>query len=139
MRDYNDYGNVYDSKIYYTQYDDEYYSEKVKKYNKTLIADSGYDSSLIKQKLNDDNIKPIIKYNKRNCKNENIIEQNRFDSDTFKLYKTRFIIEKTNGSIKNIRRVQTRYDRKIEYFKCSLFYAYMTHLIKNIMTEIKYY
>jgi hypothetical protein len=133
LRDYIEAGNVYDSKIYYEQYDNDYFSDEVKKYNKTLIADAGYDSSFIKNKLTDDNLNYLIKYNKRNCKDEEKILKNKFNEEDFELYKTRFIIEKTNGSLKNIRKVQTRYDRKIEYFQISLYYSYIYHLIKYLI------
>lgn len=135
LRDYVAPGNVNDAKIYIEQYNNDYYSDKVKKYNKILIADPGYDSSLIKDKCREDNIKPIIKYNKRKCKDENIIKSNKFDDETFELYKTRFSIENTNGLIKSIRRVQTRYDRTVRHFKLSLLYSYIDHIIKIITKE----
>lgn len=135
LRDYVAPGNVNDAKIYIEQYNNHYYSDKVKKYNKILIADPGYDSSLIKEKCKDDNIKAIIKYNKRKCKDENIIKSNKFDEKTFELYKTRFSIENTNGLIKSIRRVQTRYDRTVRHFKLSLLYSYIDHIIKIIAKD----
>lgn len=135
LRDYIDSGNVYDSKIYMKQYNNPYYSDKVIKYNKILIADSGYDSSLIKNACKNDNIKPIIKYNKRKCKDETIINSNKFDKKTFEVYRTRFSIEKTNGLLKSIHRIQTRYDRKKTHFQTSLLYSYIFYII-NILIKM---
>lgn len=39
------------------------------KYIKYMLADKGYDSSLIRNKLNDMGIIPLIAFNKRNTKN----------------------------------------------------------------------
>lgn len=136
LRDYISAGNVYDSKLYVEQYNNDYYSDKVKKYNKKLIADSGYDSSIIKNKCKEDNIKCLIKYNKRKCKNEEIINQNKMSEKDFELYKTRFSIENTNGLLKSIHRVQTRYDRKIKNFHSSLHFSYIDRIIKIIIKGI---
>lgn len=136
LRDYVAPGNDNDAKIYYDQYNNEYYSNNIKKYNKYLIADPGYDSNLIKNKCKEDNVIPLIKYNKRKCKNEDVIKSNMFTEKDFNLYKTRFSIEVTNGLLKSIRRVQTRYDRKVEIFNTTLQFAYIDRIIKVIMTEI---
>jgi hypothetical protein len=82
------------------QYHNDFFNSKVKKYNKNLIADPGYDSSFIKNQLKNDNMIPIIKYNKRKCKNQGIIGSNRFDEKTFKLYKTRFFYRTNKWIIK---------------------------------------
>lgn len=58
-----------------------------------LLADSGYDSYSNKQFLIDNGIEPIIKWNRKNTKNKQIIKQNKFTKKQCKMYKERIIVE----------------------------------------------
>lgn len=69
----------------------------------TLMADKGYDSNPTRKKLLENNIKPIIPFNKRNTKDETKI---RYLNETEnKQYKKRIKIENTFSWIKKHKRI----------------------------------
>ena len=58
------------------------------------------------------------------------LKKKQFNEEYKKIYKSRFMIEVYNGLIKSFRRVQTRYDRKIDSFKNSIYFAMIDRILK---------
>lgn len=95
-----------------------------------FCADSQYDTANIRKYLIKDNQLPIIDYNIRNTKDPMKLKKKQFNEEYKKIYKSRFMIEVYNGLIKSFRRVQTRYDRKIDSFKNSIYFAMIDRILK---------
>ena len=92
--------------------------------NKTLIADAAYDSSILRSKVSNLKLGRLISpINKRNSKI--IINRNTL-IDKLKI-KSRYKIENMIGRLKKFKRLQLRYDKKINTFKSTIF------LIINIL------
>lgn len=108
-------GNKYDSKIAIEHIKSltkkDAIIKNVKKI-KTLVADPGYDSDKLRKIINNNNIKCIIKKNKRNTKDKEKLEKLKLVKGDKILYKKRIRIENTNAILKKHRRVDIRYDRK---------------------------
>ena len=68
-----------------------------------LMADKGYDSSFTRKTLIENNIYPIIPYNKRNTKDETKIKH--LNDDDKKLYRKRIRIENLFSWIKKKKRI----------------------------------
>lgn len=79
-----------------------------------VIADRGYDSQKIIEKVEQIGAKAVIppKSNRR--------VQRDYDKE---LYKQRNLIERTFNKLKRFRRIATRYDRKAVYFKSFVYLA----------------
>lgn len=79
-----------------------------------VIADRGYDSQKIIEKVEEIGAKAVIppKSNRR--------ARRDYDKE---LYKQRNLIERTFNKLKRFRRIATRYDRKAVYFKSFLYLA----------------
>jgi hypothetical protein len=86
--------------------------EKNKKYNRYFLADAGYDSKLIREKLERLGFKSIISKNKRNNKKKviKIVKRER------NIYKKRLRVENIIKTIKDNRKMINRYECKIENF-----------------------
>jgi hypothetical protein len=122
-------GNMHDKKICFDHFDDPYLSDICYNYGKYYVADSAYDSKDVKEKICDMKLIPLIEYNKRKTKDENVIRQHIFNKEHKIIYKTRFSIENTNGLVKTCKRTQIRYDRNIEYFDVSLLYSFIERIL----------
>jgi len=72
-----------------------------------VIADEGYDSERVLEKIKGLGASPIIpaKFNRK--------VQREYDQE---LYERRNLIERTFNKLKRFRRIATRYDRKAVYF-----------------------
>jgi Transposase DDE domain len=82
-----------------------------KRYKQNFLADSGYHSSKNKTYLKNLGYNPIIKYNKRNTQNPNIIKDNELTIDEKNIYKRRPIIEATFSWIKNYPTINQNYQK----------------------------
>lgn len=107
-------GNVNDHKTFKYH---ESFIENIQKINKydIFLADSGYDSKEVRNKLNDYELYNIIPINKRNNKHEIIQEYNK------KIYSKRISIEHIFCRIKKKKRIINRYEQKIKTFKNFLY------------------
>lgn len=79
-----------------------------------LLADRGYDSNAIREKLAELNIKPCIPPRK-NRKTKPYYNQ--------KLYKARHHVENMFAKLKDWRRIATRYDRSAHIFMAAIHIA----------------
>lgn len=119
-------GNLNDSNIFNKQLDN---------LNKTVIdkntcvfmADAGYDSSILRNKLNNIFYKTIIPYNKRNTKDINKIKI--LTDNEKKMYKSRINIENTFLKIKRNRRLEIVYEKKSNNFKSLIYLSLIKFLI----------
>lgn len=86
-----------------------------------FLADAGYDSKEIKEKIERMKYKPIIARNKRNSKrpNKKMIKKQK------NIFKKRLIIENIFKRIKDNRRILNRYDSKIENFIGFIYIAFL--------------
>lgn len=85
---------------------------------KHVIADKGYDSERVLQKVTELGASAVIPpRSNRKVKRE-------YDRQLYKeLYKERNLIERAFNKLKRFRRLATRYDRKALYFKSFLYLA----------------
>ena len=91
-----------------------------------FMADKGYHTKEIINTLNERGFIPLIAQNKRNIKNENLI--NKMNDDDKEIYKNRSIIERLNAKIKNNKKLQLRYEKDI----CNYEGLYYLFCIKNL-------
>ena len=92
-----------------------------------MLADSGYDDKELKMKLINMNYEPIIYPNNRNSK----IKRTMNDDHKI-IYKNRMIsTEHTYSQEKVHRRVNCRYERKIDTFYNSLLLSCIDFIIKK--------
>jgi len=96
------------------------------KKNTIFMADAGYDSNKLREKLNELFYKSIIPFNKRNTKDKNKIKI--LTDEEKKLYKSRINIENTFLKIKKNRRLEIVYEKKSENF-LSLLYLSLIKLV----------
>ena len=100
------------------------------KKNTIMMADKGYDSSFIRNKLIDNGVKPIIPFNKRNTKDKNKIKYLN-DADT-KFYKKRIKIENTFSWIKKNKRISEINEKSMKSYMNFLYLAVNLLLFKRI-------
>lgn len=81
-----------------------------------IIADKGYDSSALRQRMRSKKIDFIVPH-LRNRKNRTQ------DGRKLRRYRRRWIVERTNAWLFNFRRLVVRYERKIENFRALLHIA----------------
>ena len=127
-------GNEHDSKIFIKDLKIDYLvdDDLLERFSKYYIADSGYHSKEIIKNLEERDLVPIIKGNKRNIKDEQKLKELEFTKYEQNIYDKRFVIESTNSHIKSFKLVQTRMDCKSINFEGSLFIAYMNKVLKHI-------
>lgn len=101
--------------------------ELIEKYKKCLLADSGYDQNKLRTILNNKNYKQIIAYNNR--KTKDILKIKNLTTQEKDIYVKRIKIEHMNGLLKSHRRIQTRYDRKVNTFENSIYLACIEKLL----------
>ena len=108
-------GNHADS-TYFKRLHDNIENENIR----YIIADKGYDSDAIRSCIEASGQKPVIPYRK-NRKNRKEISGLR--------YQTRNIVERIFGSIKEFRRVATRYDKLDSTFLSFIACAFIQQII----------
>ena len=91
-----------------------------------VIADRGYDSDKLRQRLLDHGTELIAPYIRTR-------KQRRFeDKRKLRRYRRRWKIERTNAWLQNFRRVQVRYDRILSvypgFFHCACLIITLRHL-----------
>lgn len=88
---------------------------KNNKYKQYLLADSGYDSKNNINLLKKKKYVPLIKQNRRNTKNKNLIRT--FSKNEEKIYKKRTKVENYNSWIKKFPKVKCLYERNISNYR----------------------
>ena len=103
-------GNKYDSAIYHEQIDEKSAIETKleEKYRRILLADKGYDSMKLRNKLIEKGFIPIIPYNRRNTKDPEKIKH--LTEKEKMIYKQRIRIEQTFMKLKRNKRINIRYE-----------------------------
>jgi transposase len=96
---------------------------------KYFMADKGYDSKNIRQKLTAQNYKVIIPQNKRGIKDESKII--KFDKGTKLLYRKRILVENMFCKLKTFRRLSVRYDKYSKTYSGFLWLALINIIIKT--------
>lgn len=122
-------GSKHDSKILEEQLNN---FKLQNNYKGNFMADSGYDTKSLRDKLIELGYKPIIAKNKRNSKTNNDMSIN----DKLK-YKKRILIEHTNNILKNYKRCLCRFDRLIRSFNGSICLSLIDIIIKILKKEHK--
>lgn len=82
-----------------------------------LIADKGYDSDSIRDKVRKHEIKPVIP----KCKNA---KQPNPDFDSY-LYKLRHLVENMFTRLKQFRSIATRYEKLARNFESMIYLAFI--------------
>jgi transposase len=83
-----------------------------------IVADRGYDSRALWERLKRRGIQLIVPHRKK----RNVPYQ---DGRCLRRYRRRWIIERTNAWLHNFRHLVTRYDNKIEHYRAFLYAACM--------------
>ena len=91
-------------------------NSKINRYKQYFLGDSGYDTKKNKNFLKEKGYTPLIKYNKRNCKNKEIIKNNIFKGKHKQIYKKRPIIENFFAWIKNYPVINQNYQKTIQSY-----------------------
>ena len=134
-----DNGTKYDSKILIKECTKLLQISDVKNNNISLLADSGYDSGINKKFLKDNDIQSVIKWNKKNTKNPNIIKQNKFTKKQKKIYKKRIIVENFfSWKDTIIPRSDKIYDKRIQNFKGMLMIMSSIIILKKCVQNKNY-
>lgn len=89
--------------------------------DKYFMADSGYDSKVIKDTIKKMNYIPLIPQNKRNIKNPDLII--KFNEKENKIYTKRLTIERMIKRLKDNRKICLRYESKISNFEGFVYLA----------------
>ena len=84
-------------------------------YKQYFLADAGYDSKLIHDKLKTRKYIPLIEQNKRGIKNKQLIR--RMTKREYKIYCKRVKVENVICKLKQLRRIEQRYDGLIDVYK----------------------
>ena len=107
-------------------------NSKINRYKQFFLADSIYDSRKNHVFLKKRGYIPLIRYNRRNCKNSKIIKKRTFNGKNKKNYKRRFIIEASFAWLKNRPLINQIYEKTLASFHGLLKIA----CIKLISTRI---
>ena len=123
-------GNVYDSKILYNKLSQNNdLKNKLKKIKcKVFVADAGYCSNKNRKILIDNNITPVIKFNKRNNKKE----INTFNKTEHKIYKKRINIEHVYAGLKQKSILSQRNDKYFINYKNQVIIYFLLRIMKSI-------
>lgn len=89
------------------------------KFKGYFICDAGYDSKLIHSKLRENGFKPLIEQNRRGIKNKNLIR--RMSKSEYKIYCKRVKVENVFCRLKQLRRLNQRYDGLCNVFKAYIY------------------
>ncbi len=95
---------------------------------KYFICDKGYCSSLIREYLKINNIRPIIPFNIRNTKNKYKIR--KLSIDDKKKYKKRIRIEHIFGQLKINNKLGCRYEKYIKNYKGLIYLWFIKKICK---------
>lgn len=83
-----------------------------------IIADKGYDSRGLWERLKHRGIQLIVPHRKT--------RKDRYqDGRCLRRYRRRWIVERTNAWLHNFRRLVTRYENKLEHYRAFLYAACM--------------
>jgi transposase len=127
--------SINDSKILINQLDDiKINNKELLNNNNILLADAGYDSNLIRNKLKDMNLGKLLSHrNKRNIKDKKKLENIKLLPSEKELLKKRIKIEHTNAHLKLYRRLSIRYDKYSSNYMLFLYLACYDIILKNII------
>jgi transposase len=100
------------------------------RYTKFFLADKGYDTTKIKEKLKELKMIPIIAQNKRNIKDKKLLKE--LTKEEKKIYKKRIKIEHSYKTLKNFRRIDTRHDSYEDSYKSFVYLALFEILFKKM-------
>lgn len=91
-------------------------NSKINRYRQYFLADAGYDTKKNKQFLRNKGYIPIIRYNKKNTKNETIIAANELKGVEKKIYKNRRTIESSFAWLKNYPVINQNYQKTVSSY-----------------------
>ena len=102
------------------------------RYKQYLIADAGYCSNDNNIFLHNKKYIPVIKYNKKNCKNKQKIKNNTLRGNIKKIYKKRKIIESYFSWIKRIPIINQNYQKTLSSYNGLLLLVSSIFISKKI-------
>ena len=98
-----------------------------------VIADKGYDSDPLRQRLRDRGTELIVPYRSRTRNHRSRTRNRRFeDKRKLRRYRRRWKIERTNAWLQNFRRVQVRYDRILSVYQRSFHCACLIITLRHL-------
>jgi hypothetical protein len=107
-------------------------NSKINRYQQYFLADTGYCSETNRSFLEEKGYIPLIAFNKRNCKDPKIIQENKLKGDDLARYKKRFIIEPFFSWIKNYPVLNQNYQKTISSYNGLLLLASSLIVFKRI-------
>ncbi len=91
-----------------------------------MIADRGYDSDPLRERLKQRGTDLIVPYRSNN-------RQRRYDDGRkLRRYKRRWKIERTNAWLQNFRRIQVRYDRILTLFQGFFHFSFLLIPLRHL-------
>jgi len=105
------------------------------RYKQHFLADSGYSSFGNTAYLKKLGYTPIIKYNKKNTKNVEILKANEFNEYQTKIYKKRTIIESSFGWLKQCACIDRQCQTTLKSYNGLLLLASSIRILKRIIKE----
>ena len=102
------------------------------RYKQRLLADSAYNSIQNKMNLTKLGYIPIIAYNRRNTKNQEIMAANQLSPKEMEIYKNRRTIESTFAWLKKLPVINQNYQKTIKSFNGMILLASSIIISKNI-------
>jgi len=123
-------GKQNDGKILVSHFHDILINKKLNNKNKKyMLADSIYYVNEVKNLLSNEGYEYIINPNRKNTKYKEI---EKLTPKQIKIYAKRIKIEHTNSILKTYRRLNCRYDRNLDTFYGSLWFALIGIIIRKI-------
>lgn len=123
-------GKQNDGKILISHFYDMLIDKKLNDKNKKfMLADSIYDVNEVKNLLLCEGYKYIINPNRKNTKYQKILNLTTKQKE---MYSKRIKIEHTNSILKSYRRLNCRYDKNLDTFYGSLWFALIGIIIRKI-------
>ncbi len=93
-----------------------------------LVADKGYDAGWLRSDLRKRGIKPYIP--KRRKKGQQ--EEPKYNESVQEMYKTRWIVERTNAWLQNYRRITVRWDRYPDSYEAFIEFACILICLRRV-------
>jgi hypothetical protein len=85
--------------------------QRYDRFKRYFICDAGYDSKVVHERLKENGFYPLIEQNKRGVKNKKLIR--RMTKHEYKIYCKRVKVENVICRLKQMRRINLRYDCSI--------------------------
>jgi transposase len=99
-----------------------------KKRPKKIVADRGYDAKWLRSSMRQRCVKPFIPKRKKPGQ----IEEPLYNNKVKDMYKTRWIVERTNAWLQNYRRITVRWDKLADSYEAFIEMACILICVRRV-------